>query len=129
LKCKGYLRFVDDFLLFNDSKSTLWEWRADIIEKLGESRLILHEDSAVPYPVKAGIPFLGFVLFPEYRLLKRKKGIAYRRRLKHLVTTASSEKIQSSLVAWINHASYGDTYRLRAAILDYVGRLAQGRHP
>ena len=124
LKCKGYIRFVDDFLLFSNSKATLWEWRAAIIEKLGEARLVLHEDSAVPYPVKAGIPFLGFVLFPKYRLLKRKKGIAYRRRLKHLVATASPEKIQSSLVAWINHASYGDTYGLRAAMLDHVGRLA-----
>ena len=35
-------------------------------------------------PVSEGIPFLGFVVFPEHRRLKRRKGIAFARRLRLL---------------------------------------------
>jgi hypothetical protein len=35
--------------------------------------------------VGEGIPFLGFVVYPERRRLKRRKGIYFRRRLQRLV--------------------------------------------
>ena len=28
LRCRAYLRYCDDFLLFADDKATLWAWRA-----------------------------------------------------------------------------------------------------
>ena len=40
---------------------------------------------AQPRPVTEGIPFLGFVVYPEHRRLKRRKGIHYRRRFERLV--------------------------------------------
>ncbi|MFQ5614651.1 MAG: reverse transcriptase domain-containing protein, partial [Anaerolineae bacterium] len=82
LRCKAYLRYVDDFLLFADDKQTLWRWRKAIIERLARFRLALHEARCHPRPVTEGIPFLGFIVFPTRRRLKRRKGIHYRRRLK-----------------------------------------------
>ena len=34
LRCPGYVRYVDDFLLFGNSKRALWEWRDSIVERL-----------------------------------------------------------------------------------------------
>lgn len=116
LSCKPYLRYVDDFLLFADDKQTLWDWRKRIIQKCQSLRLIIHEARCLPRPVTDGIKFLGFVIYPEKQLLKREKGIAYQRKLKTLMQTASQQKIKASIQGWVNHLRYGDTWNLRKAI-------------
>lgn len=121
LRCRGYLRFVDDFLLFADDKSTLWRWREALIEHLARLRLTIHEARAHPRPVGEGIPFLGFIVFPSHRRLKRRKGIQYRRRLKRLLASYATGEIelvqvQASVDGWVNHVRYGDTWGLRRAL-------------
>jgi RNA-directed DNA polymerase len=121
LRCQGYLRYVDDFLLFADDKLTLWAWREAVIERLARLRLTLHERPTRPRPVTEGIPFLGFVVFPTGRRLKRRKGIAYRRRFKRLLASyaageVSLERVTASVRGWVNHARYGDTRGLRRAL-------------
>jgi hypothetical protein len=116
LSCNTYVRYVDDFLLFANDKQTLWNWRKKIIERLHTLRLVIHESRCLPRPVTDGIKFLGFVVYPEKRLLKREKGIAYQRKLKTLLKTASYEKLKASLQGWVNHLRYGDTWNLRKSI-------------
>ncbi len=123
LGCKPYLRYVDDFLLFADDKQTLWSWRKQIIEKLQSMRLVIHEERAIPRPVTDGVKFLGFVIFPEKRLLKREKGLAYQRKLKQLTKAGNGERLSSSLRGWINHLRYGDTWGLRKSILGQFNLL------
>ena len=127
LSCRAYLRYVDDFLLFANDKQTLWIWRQGILERLGYLRLTIHEERAIPRPVTDGIRFLGFVAYPEKRLLKREKGIAYQRKLKRLLQTAPEETIKASVQGWINHLRYGDTWGLRRAILG-KSNLLGGSH-
>lgn len=125
LSCRGYLRYVDDFLLFSDSKHELMDWRAAVIERLHRYRLTIHEETAYPKPVAEGIPFLGFVLFPDFRRLKQRKGFAYRRKLLRLMQTGVHPKIKASVQGWINHTRYADTFRLRTAVLEEARLLAQ----
>jgi RNA-directed DNA polymerase len=117
----GYLRFVDDFLLFADDKSLLWDWREALVERLATLRLTIH-DGAHPRPVTEGIPFLGFVVYPDRRRLKRRKGLHFRRRFEDLVHRyergeISLEEITASARGWANHARYGNTVGLRKAVL------------
>jgi RNA-directed DNA polymerase len=72
LRCRGYLRYVDDSALFSDSKRELWRWKKAAIARLAEMRLTVH-DRAQVVPVSAGIPWLGFVVYPTHRLLKAAK--------------------------------------------------------
>jgi hypothetical protein len=121
LRCRAYLRFVDDFLLFAADKATLWHWKQAIVDRLARYRLTIHP-AAHPRPVGEGIPFLGFVVFPDRRRLKRRKGIYYRRRLGRLIdeyTTGlvSFEQLTASVRGWANHAGYGNTVGLRKAVL------------
>lgn len=118
----AYVRYVDDFLLFADEKAALWAWREALMERLAALRLTIHEGRAHPRPTTEGIPFLGFVVFPTHRRLKRRKGIAYRRRLKGLVAACEAgeippEPVVASLRGWMNHVRYGDTWGLRQALL------------
>ena len=123
LGCRAYLRYVDDFLLFGESKCQLWEWREAIVRRLECFRLTIHDEIAFPRPVKVGIPFLGFVVFPTHRRLKRRKGISYQRHLKRLLKDASQEKIRASVQGWLNHVRYGDTYGLRKTLLSKFNLL------
>lgn len=128
LKCPAYLRFVDDFLLFADDKCTLWDWRQAIIDYLAGLRLTLHEARCHPQPVDEGIPFLGFVIYPQNRRLKRRKGIEYRRRFRHLLAEyrqgrIALDQVTASVQGWVNHVRYADTWGLRRAIFcQPVGR-------
>ena len=65
LGCTAYLRYVDDMVLFADDKRTLWRWREALIERLATLRLTIHENRAQARPTAHGIPFLGFVVYPD----------------------------------------------------------------
>ena len=118
------MRYVDDALLFADDKATLHDWRDACVQKLAALRLTLHP-GAHPRPVTEGIPFLGFVVYPTHRLVKRRKVVHYKRRLKALVVAyghgeTSQKQVQASVRGWINHVRYGDTWGLRQAVLQDV---------
>ncbi len=123
LHVRGYLRYVDDFLLFADDKVTLHRWRDEIVGFLAAAlRLTIHEGRAHPHPVERGISFLGFVVFPDHRRLIRAKGIRYRRHLQgvyrqYLRAEIGRDAVQASVQAWVGHVMHGDTWRLRAEVL------------
>jgi RNA-directed DNA polymerase len=120
LRCHGYLRYVDDFLLFADDKRQLWAWKQAIMERLARLRLTMHP-GAHPRPVAEGIPFLGFVVYPHQRRLKRRKGVHFRRRFQALVARYAAgeiplERVTASAQGWVEHARYGNTVGLRKAL-------------
>lgn len=89
--------------------------------KLSELRLTIHP-GAHPRPVTEGIPFLGFVVYPTHRLVKRRKVVHFRRRLGHLyhaylTNEVTQEQMKATVQGWINHVRYGDTWGLRQAVL------------
>jgi retron-type reverse transcriptase len=123
LHCPGYVRYVDDFALFSDSKQALWEYRHAIIAKLASMRLTLHNNEADVFPVSNGIPWLGFVVYPSHRQIKRRNAVKFTRRLAHnldLYQTGqiSFAELDASVQGWINHVRFADTWGLRQHILD-----------
>lgn len=125
LKCKAYLRYVDDFVLFSNDKKQLAGWREQIIQKIASLRLTLHEECAQISPTVTGIPFLGFRVYPEYRLLKTRKAIHFRRKLKGLLGDYANgsilfSKLNQTIQSWIHYVSYGDTWGLRRSVLSRV---------
>jgi len=124
LKCRHFIRYVDDMLLFADDRRTLHHWRQALIEKLAEQRLVLHEGRAQVFPVTEGIAFLGFRVFPTHRRLKRAKGVSFQRRFKalqqqYVAGEFDLETLNASVQGWVSHASHGNTYGLRKAILSH----------
>jgi RNA-directed DNA polymerase len=122
LHCPAYVRYVDDFLLFADDKATLWAWKAAIRERLAALRLTLHEASSTVYPVATGIPFLGFRLYPERRLIKRRNANLFARRLRRGARACERGELDigdlwTRVLGWEAHAAHGHTRGLRAALL------------
>jgi len=121
LGCRAFLRYVDDIALFADSKSQLRQWRSRIVAFLAGLRLTIHQEAAQVTSVAMGIPWLGFVVYPTHRKLKRRNGVQFRRRLTHAITlyrqgAISFAELDASVQGWINHVHYGDTWRLRTSL-------------
>jgi RNA-directed DNA polymerase len=120
LRCRGYVRYVDDMLLFADDKALLGVWKQRLTDRLADLRLHLHA-GAHPRPVTEGFGFLGFEIFPDRRRLKRRKAVQYRQRLRDMIGrygdgALDAESLVESVLAWNNHAAYGNTLGLRKAV-------------
>jgi len=90
-------------------------------ERLARLRLTAHP-GAHPRPVTEGIPFLGFVLYPDRRRLKRRKGIHFRQHLiarvqQYQAGEIALDDLTASVRGWINHVRYANTMGLRKAML------------
>jgi RNA-directed DNA polymerase len=123
LGCRAYLRYVDDFALFADDKATLWKWKEAIRSRLAGLRLTIHERSTQVTPTATGIPWLGFVVFPDHRRLKARKVRYATRRLGQRYDAYRSGAISfgefdASVRGWINHARHADSWGLRRHLLE-----------
>ena len=121
LRAPGYVRYVDDFLLFGENKTTLWTWRDALVKRLAAMRLTIH-GGAQAKPVTEGIPFLGFVVWPSRRRLKRRKGIHYARKLRTLTDDYHAgrhriDAVNASVRGWVNYVRYANSVGLRKAVL------------
>jgi hypothetical protein len=134
LGCGGYLRYVDDLALFSDSKPRLYAWKKAIIARLGQERLTIHEAATQVLPTGCGIPWLGFVVYPTHRLLKRRNTVNFTHRLQRNLEAyqagqISFAELDASVQGWINHVRYADTWGLRegsGALTSPVGSATVG---
>jgi hypothetical protein len=124
LGCTAYLRYVDDFALFDDDKARLNAWGAEVKGFLARRlRLRVHENSAQVLPCRCGIPWLGFVVFPDHRRVKSRKVVAATRRLSQRYDAWCAGEISfadfdASVQGWINHVRFADSWGLRESVLD-----------
>lgn len=123
LKEKNYLRYMDDFLVFGQDKGHLHQVKEEIARFLGDFLgLSLHANKSTVFPVKLGVDFCGFRVFPYYRKLRKTNVKMFVRRVEKMRQTFSEgnigiKQISDSVRAWIAHASHGNTYSLRKKLL------------
>jgi retron-type reverse transcriptase len=122
LRRDAYVRYVDDFLLFGDDRGALHEAHRRVEAFLVALRLTLHPRKTRVFPVAAGVPFLGFLHMPGRVRIKRDAVGRFRRRMRRYRRAFAEralpvERLSASVRSWIAHARYGQTYRLRGALL------------
>ena len=121
LRCRRYLRYVDDFALFHDDPCRLAEWRSRIAEFLVGRRLILHPEKTRIASTNEPTAFLGYVLDPMGRRMPTENVARFRNRLRGLrdrwrAGTVTEEVVRAHVEAWIAHASFADTRALMEKI-------------
>jgi retron-type reverse transcriptase len=125
LGIKGYVRYVDDFLIFADDKGQLADVREAVKNFLIRLRLRLHADKTVVFPVAAGMPILGYRVFATHRLLAKANVRRFRRRVRRLQADYACGRIafadiQPRIMSWLGHARQANTYRLRCRLFDTI---------
>ena len=121
LRCPGYVRYVDDFLIFGDDKQALREAREAVIRFLYRLRLRIHENRAQVRPTDRPTRFLGYRCWPDHRFLTRENIRRFRRygrvlqRL-YAVGEMGLRDVKARLASWNAHAATANGYRLRCRV-------------
>ncbi|MBL8424303.1 MAG: RNA-directed DNA polymerase [Candidatus Accumulibacter phosphatis] len=117
-----YLRYVDDFALFDDDRQVLDDWRCTLGRYLEGRRLVLHPRKTVILPSGEPSAFLGLVVMSgNRRALPEENVRRFRNRLRSLrdrwrAGTVTQEEVEQRVGSWVAHAAHADTWRLRRAI-------------
>jgi len=72
LKCKFYVRYMDDFILLHSSEIQLQKWNEQIIAFLQEKLLLRLKTQIVLKRVNEGADFLGYIVRPHYKLVRNR---------------------------------------------------------
>jgi hypothetical protein len=133
LRAGGYVRYVDDLLVFDDDKRRLGSWRDEIGDFVGGLRLRLHPRKSEVFPVADGIRFLGYRVFPWRREVAPENVLRFRRRVRRMqrdyaAGELSAEQIRTKLISWLGHAKQGSGPRWRQALFATIRfRKGDGR--
>lgn len=122
LRCKGYLRYVDDFSLFSNRKTELREWKGAISKYLEPLFLILHRHKTQIRPCHLGNTFLGYRIFPGMIKLDGKKGRLWIKRMKfkrkqYKAGEITWQEVKASIISWMAHARHADSEALISKVL------------
>ncbi|PIV53633.1 MAG: RNA-dependent DNA polymerase [Elusimicrobia bacterium CG_4_10_14_0_8_um_filter_37_32] len=125
LRCKYYIRYVDDFVVLGNDKLKLREIKSAIENYLVNLQLQTHPHKTQIFPVEQGTDFLGFKIFPIYRLVRKSNFFYFRHKLLKLrklyyQNKINTGKVTQSIQSWIAHASWGDTWRLRTKLFNEI---------
>jgi retron-type reverse transcriptase len=111
LKAKYYIRYADDFVILSENKGWLVQQISLIREFLSDNlALELHPHKLFLRTVSSGLDFLGWVNFPDHRVLRRATKDRMFRKLKE---NSSSE----SLSSYLGLLSHGNARKISSTII------------
>ncbi len=131
LKCRRYIRYMDNWLLLSDSKRELQMWLGEIERLSAGIGLVINPKTQI-VRAKDGVPFLGFRVWHDHRKVLRENVTRGRRRLRaqlrQVAAGAKSKQVAlDELRSWFAHLEHGDTYRLRQSLWQ-IARPTLGGH-
>jgi len=122
LQVKGYVRYMDDFICFSNSKAELWNLHSQL-QKFVEDNLLLKLKARVTQvaPVIDGIPFLGFRIFPSIIRLKNEnlRRLIFKIKKKeslYAIGELPLNKLRQSVNSMVAHVEHANSLSLRRKI-------------
>ena len=106
LKIKHYIRYADDFVIFSNNKHKLKKFIRYIERFLNRNlKLSIHPNKIFIKTLSSGVDFLGWVHFPDHRVLRT---ATKKRMLKNLACSPSEE----SKASYLGMLKHGNTRKL-----------------
>lgn len=123
LGVKGYVRYVDDFLIFGPDRRTVRGWGKQAREYLERQRLQIHPDKYRLCRSDQGVDFCGFVVRADGRIRIRRASVRRfqqklrRRRWQWRRGECMAADVRATVRAWAGHAAHAQSWRLRGEVL------------
>lgn len=123
LKLKYYIRYMDDFIILHPDKKYLEEILIKIRQYLvSELKLNLNSKTQIFLVNRRAIDFLGYVVFYDYRLLRKGNVKRTKRKFKKFQKlyynyAINLNNIRPSIVSWLGHVKWADSFQLVKNIL------------
>lgn len=120
LKARHYIRYADDFVFLSTDKQWLESLLLKVESYLGEHlRLTLHPDKVSIRTVASGVDFLGWVHFPDHRVLRTtSKNRMFR-------GIGASQEKDATVQSYLGLMSHGNTKKLQQKVKDSLGEGAK----
>jgi RNA-directed DNA polymerase len=111
LKAKYYIRYADDFVIFSQDKKYL----ENILEQMKEFlennlKLTMHPDKVFMKTIYSGVDFLGWVHFPDHRVLRTSTKRKMYKRIEEM--EGKTETVQS----YLGLLSHGNAWKISNSI-------------
>ena len=126
LKCKRYLRYVDDFVLFEESKEKLFEYYQKIVFYLEKNLKLKLRENYILKQNNEGLDFLGYIIKPNYTLTRNRvvnnykyKKSRFLQKYEESEGKLSLEKIEKFLAvkaSFLGHIKHSNSYNLKNKI-------------
>lgn len=115
LKTKHYIRYADDFVVVSCDRAYLNSILPLMHDFLGSTlKLSMHPNKVSISTAASGIDFLGWVHFPNHRVLRT---TTKKRMFKKIRIAAEKSEVVQSYLGLLSH---GDAYSLKAKIIDML---------
>ena len=128
LRCRHYLRYVDDFVLLHQEPDQLRAWQTQIAEYLmAHLELSLHPTRQKLRPISNGVDMLGYIVRPTHLLCRNRVVNNLKTKLRsfasHLIQrhddmltlgydAAILADLDATLQSYFGHFRHADTFRL-----------------
>jgi len=111
LRAKYYIRYADDFVILSENR----EWLLGLMPRpkgflQNRLRLELHPDKVFIKTVASGVDFLGWVHFPDHRVLRRATQL---RMMERIIERHSPE----TLASYHGLLQHGNTFKIRRGMM------------
>ena len=117
LKAKWYIRYSDDFVILDQDREWLELVLVNIQTFLKEKlHLTLHPDKVSIKTFATGVDFLGWVHFPDYRVLRTTTKKRMLRNLEYKKENTDPEKMISTVRSYLGMLSHGNAYKLSSLV-------------
>lgn len=105
-RIKYYYRYMDDIVVFGDSKEDLHKLSHEIMDILDEKLNLKIKDNYQVFPSEVrGVDFVGYRMFPDYTLLRKSTTKNYKRKMTKILKKVESG-VEMSYSEWCSINSY-----------------------
>lgn len=111
LGAKNWTRYMDDIVILSSNPYELRHWFEDI-EYFSLSRLGMRMSRWQVSPTNRGINFLGYRIWPKYKLLRKQSVTRAKRKINHFKKCGDQDAMARFLASWKGHANHANTKNL-----------------
>jgi len=118
LKCRYYIRYVDDFIILDESREKLYQIKQSIEEFLQQRMLLeLHQNKWRIEDTEKGIDFLGYVVKKTHILVRKRVIKNLKKKLYQFQKDPTDRTyILSCINSYYAHFRHADSYKLRKSL-------------
>jgi RNA-directed DNA polymerase len=126
LKCIKYIRYVDDFVIFDDDKDKLLRFKDEIENYLSKHLKLKLREGVILRKTSQGLDFLGYIIRPHYTLVRKRVIQNFKRKKASFLDayqrdkgTMSKEDIQKFLAvkaSFLGHLKHANSYKLKKKV-------------
>lgn len=100
---KYYFRYCDDGRILDKCKKNLWKMRDIVCRQASKINLVIKKAERI-FPLKQGIDFLGYVIFPDHTRVRKRNKQKFARRLHKIKSRRRRNELIASFYGLVKHA-------------------------